>query len=185
MRIRGSRLEGQSQRSWEDRNEAVEVLLDINSVLATWRPRLRRKAASTVITERFLRIAPASLPTRPCNLPPSSPETPITTVTWTVTCATGVTAPTCGTIDTNGLYTAPATIPTATSKGLRRSLLRPRLRQRRTRIRRRPQRPRSRSLPESAFRLLRRPPRSAPANISPSSRRSTIRDATQAQIPTA
>src|SRR4029077_12354550 len=27
--------------------------------------------------------------------------------TWTVTCPTGVTAPACGTIDTNGVYTAP------------------------------------------------------------------------------
>jgi DNA-binding beta-propeller fold protein YncE len=40
-----------------------------------------------------------------------------TAVTWTVTCATGVTAGTCGTIDANGLYTAPATIPTTTSNG--------------------------------------------------------------------
>jgi len=36
-------------------------------------------------------------------------------VTWTVTCATGVTANTCGAIDATGLYTAPATIPTTTS----------------------------------------------------------------------
>jgi DNA-binding beta-propeller fold protein YncE len=40
-----------------------------------------------------------------------------TVVTWTVTCATGVTAGTCGAIDANGLYTAPATIPTTTSSG--------------------------------------------------------------------
>jgi DNA-binding beta-propeller fold protein YncE len=40
-----------------------------------------------------------------------------TVVTWTVTCATGVTAGTCGTIDANGLYTAPPTIPTTTSSG--------------------------------------------------------------------
>jgi hypothetical protein len=36
-------------------------------------------------------------------------------VTWTVTCATGVSANTCGSIDATGLYTAPATIPTTTS----------------------------------------------------------------------
>jgi DNA-binding beta-propeller fold protein YncE len=36
-----------------------------------------------------------------------------TTVTWTLTCATGVTAPACGTINsTTGLYTAPAVLPT-------------------------------------------------------------------------
>ena len=35
-----------------------------------------------------------------------------TAITWTLTCATGVTANTCGTIDATGLYTAPATIPT-------------------------------------------------------------------------
>jgi len=40
-----------------------------------------------------------------------------TNVTWTVTCATGVTANTCGSIDSTGLYTAPATIPTTTSNG--------------------------------------------------------------------
>jgi DNA-binding beta-propeller fold protein YncE len=38
-------------------------------------------------------------------------------VTWTVTCPTGVTAPACGTIDTNGVYTAPKVIPTVTSNG--------------------------------------------------------------------
>src|ERR1700687_3289041 len=31
--------------------------------------------------------------------------------TWTVTCPTGVTAPACGTIDTNGVYSAPKTVP--------------------------------------------------------------------------
>src|ERR1700737_2631266 len=35
--------------------------------------------------------------------------------TWTVTCPTGVTAPACGTIDTNGVYTAPKTVPTVTT----------------------------------------------------------------------
>jgi DNA-binding beta-propeller fold protein YncE len=36
-----------------------------------------------------------------------------TTVTWTLACATGVTAPACGTINsTTGLYTAPAVLPT-------------------------------------------------------------------------
>jgi DNA-binding beta-propeller fold protein YncE len=40
-----------------------------------------------------------------------------TAVTWTLTCATGVAANTCGTIDATGLYTAPATIPTITSSG--------------------------------------------------------------------
>jgi hypothetical protein len=40
-----------------------------------------------------------------------------TTVTWTISCATGVTAPACGTIDTNGLYSAPKTIPTTTANG--------------------------------------------------------------------
>ena len=43
-------------------------------------------------------------------------------VTWSVTCATGVTAGTCGTIQTTGaassaLYSAPPTIPTTTSNG--------------------------------------------------------------------
>jgi hypothetical protein len=38
-----------------------------------------------------------------------------TAVTWTLACATGVTANTCGAIDATGLYTAPATIPTTTS----------------------------------------------------------------------
>lgn len=37
------------------------------------------------------------------------------TATWTVTCPTGVTAPACGTIDTNGVYTAPKTVPTVAS----------------------------------------------------------------------
>jgi hypothetical protein len=40
-----------------------------------------------------------------------------TTVTWTVTCPTGVTAPACGTIDSTGLYTAPKVIPTVTTNG--------------------------------------------------------------------
>jgi DNA-binding beta-propeller fold protein YncE len=40
-----------------------------------------------------------------------------TTVTWTVTCPTGVTAPACGTIDSNGLYTAPSVVPTVTTNG--------------------------------------------------------------------
>jgi len=40
-----------------------------------------------------------------------------TAVTWTLACATDVTANTCGTIDATGLYTAPATIPTTTSNG--------------------------------------------------------------------
>jgi DNA-binding beta-propeller fold protein YncE len=38
-----------------------------------------------------------------------------TTITWTLACATGAAANTCGTIDATGLYTAPATIPTTTS----------------------------------------------------------------------
>jgi DNA-binding beta-propeller fold protein YncE len=38
-------------------------------------------------------------------------------VTWTVTCPTGVTAPACGAVDTNGVYTAPKTIPTVTTNG--------------------------------------------------------------------
>src|SRR6202158_4658094 len=37
--------------------------------------------------------------------------------TWTVTCPTGVTAPACGTIDTNGVYSAPKTVPTVTPRG--------------------------------------------------------------------
>ena len=40
-----------------------------------------------------------------------------TTVNWTVTCPTGVTAPACGTIDSTGLYTAPSIIPTVTTNG--------------------------------------------------------------------
>ncbi|MGD0908085.1 MAG: YncE family protein [Candidatus Acidiferrales bacterium] len=40
-----------------------------------------------------------------------------TNVTWALTCATGVTANTCGTINSAGLYTAPATVPTTTSNG--------------------------------------------------------------------
>jgi DNA-binding beta-propeller fold protein YncE len=40
-----------------------------------------------------------------------------TAVTWTLACATGVAANTCGTIDATGLYTAPASIPTVTSSG--------------------------------------------------------------------
>jgi DNA-binding beta-propeller fold protein YncE len=40
-----------------------------------------------------------------------------TAITWTLTCATGVAANTCGSIDATGLYTAPATIPTITSSG--------------------------------------------------------------------
>jgi hypothetical protein len=40
-----------------------------------------------------------------------------TAVTWTVTCPTGVTAPACGTIDGNGVYTAPKTLPTVTTNG--------------------------------------------------------------------
>ena len=44
-----------------------------------------------------------------------------TNVTWSVTCATGVAANTCGSIQTTGtdsaLYTAPPTIPTTTSNG--------------------------------------------------------------------
>ena len=39
------------------------------------------------------------------------------TATWTVTCPTGVTAPACGTIDTNGVYSAPKTVPTVTTSG--------------------------------------------------------------------
>ena len=38
-----------------------------------------------------------------------------TAITWSLTCASGVTANTCGSIDATGLYTAPATIPTVTS----------------------------------------------------------------------
>jgi DNA-binding beta-propeller fold protein YncE len=43
-----------------------------------------------------------------------------TAVTWTVTCATvtNATVTNCGTIDANGLYTAPATVPTATIAGV-------------------------------------------------------------------
>jgi DNA-binding beta-propeller fold protein YncE len=37
--------------------------------------------------------------------------------TWTVTCPTGVAAMACGTIDTNGVYTAPKTVPTVTTNG--------------------------------------------------------------------
>ncbi len=40
-----------------------------------------------------------------------------TAITWTLTCASGVAANTCGSIDATGLYTAPATIPTVTSSG--------------------------------------------------------------------
>ncbi len=40
-----------------------------------------------------------------------------TAITWTLTCATGVAANGCGSIDATGLYTAPATIPTITSGG--------------------------------------------------------------------
>lgn len=40
-----------------------------------------------------------------------------TAITWTLTCASGVAANTCGTIDATGLYTAPATIPSITSNG--------------------------------------------------------------------
>ncbi len=40
-----------------------------------------------------------------------------TTITWTLTCATDVAANTCGSIDSNGLYSAPATLPTVTTNG--------------------------------------------------------------------
>jgi DNA-binding beta-propeller fold protein YncE len=39
------------------------------------------------------------------------------TATWTVTCPTNVVAPACGTIDSNGVYTAPKTVPTVTTSG--------------------------------------------------------------------
>jgi len=39
------------------------------------------------------------------------------TATWSVTCPTGVTAPACGTIDANGVYSAPKTVPTVTTNG--------------------------------------------------------------------
>src|SRR6267143_2597439 len=38
-------------------------------------------------------------------------------VTWAVTCPTGVAATACGSIDTNGVYTAPKTVPTVTTNG--------------------------------------------------------------------
>src|SRR4029077_12234640 len=38
-----------------------------------------------------------------------------TSITWSVTCATGVAANSCGSIDATGLYTAPATLPTTTT----------------------------------------------------------------------
>src|SRR5450631_215354 len=60
---------------------------------------------ASVITNRTLQFS--SLVTGNSN----------TTVTWTVTCPTGVTAPACGTIDSTGLYTAPAKIPTVTTSG--------------------------------------------------------------------
>jgi DNA-binding beta-propeller fold protein YncE len=40
-----------------------------------------------------------------------------TAITWSLTCATGVAANACGSIDASGLYTAPATIPTTTTNG--------------------------------------------------------------------
>ncbi|HWX38163.1 MAG TPA: hypothetical protein VNY09_02915 [Candidatus Sulfotelmatobacter sp.] len=40
-----------------------------------------------------------------------------TAITWSLTCETGVTANTCGSIDAAGLYTAPGTLPTVTSNG--------------------------------------------------------------------
>jgi DNA-binding beta-propeller fold protein YncE len=40
-----------------------------------------------------------------------------TAITWSLTCATGVTGNICGSIDATGLYTAPATIPTTTTNG--------------------------------------------------------------------
>jgi DNA-binding beta-propeller fold protein YncE len=40
-----------------------------------------------------------------------------TTITWSLTCASGVAANACGSIDATGLYTAPATIPTVTNNG--------------------------------------------------------------------
>jgi DNA-binding beta-propeller fold protein YncE len=40
-----------------------------------------------------------------------------TAITWTLACASGVAANSCGSIDATGLYTAPATIPTTTSNG--------------------------------------------------------------------
>lgn len=40
-----------------------------------------------------------------------------TGITWSLTCASGVAANTCGTIDATGLYTAPTTIPSITSNG--------------------------------------------------------------------
>src|SRR5690349_5335903 len=40
-----------------------------------------------------------------------------TAITWSLTCATGVTANSCGSIDATGLFTAPATIPTTTTNG--------------------------------------------------------------------
>jgi DNA-binding beta-propeller fold protein YncE len=40
-----------------------------------------------------------------------------TAITWSLACATGVAANSCGSIDATGLYTAPATIPTTTSNG--------------------------------------------------------------------
>src|SRR6202051_4188220 len=39
------------------------------------------------------------------------------TATWTVTCPTGGIAPACGPIDSNGVYTAPLTVPTVTTNG--------------------------------------------------------------------
>jgi DNA-binding beta-propeller fold protein YncE len=41
-----------------------------------------------------------------------------TAITWTLACAVGVTANTCGAIDGNGLYTAPAILPTITTNGI-------------------------------------------------------------------
>jgi len=40
-----------------------------------------------------------------------------TAVNWSLACATGVAANTCGSIDGTGLFTAPATIPTTTTNG--------------------------------------------------------------------
>ena len=42
-----------------------------------------------------------------------------TAITWTLTCASGVAANTCGSIDATGLYTAPATVPAAGSDNVK------------------------------------------------------------------
>ena len=99
------------EKSWEDWDEVVEVFYNTHSRGCTGGLGLRRSSSSAGVTITITPTVASVITNRTQLFSGAVTGSSNTAITWTTTCATGVAANTCGSIDATGLYTGPGHDP--------------------------------------------------------------------------